>query len=72
MKEDFGDFYKALFAEQVRRERMQTVFLEYAWDMGWCDPCAADPLSREELRQLGVFWLDEPADAPRARAPTSS
>jgi hypothetical protein len=26
--------------------------------MGWCDPCAADPLSREELRSLGVFWLD--------------
>ena len=27
--------------------------------MGWCDPCAADPLSNEELRQLGVFWLGE-------------
>jgi hypothetical protein len=67
VKEDFGGFYKALFAEQVRRERMQTVFLEYAWDMGWCDPCAADPLSREELRQLGVFWLDEP-DAPSRSA----
>jgi hypothetical protein len=26
--------------------------------MAWCDPCAADPLSREELRQLGVFWLE--------------
>jgi hypothetical protein len=26
--------------------------------MGWCDPCAADPLSRDELRNLGVFWLD--------------
>ncbi len=24
----------------------------------WCDPCAADPLSLEELRDLGVFWLD--------------
>ena len=33
------------------------MFLEYAWDMGWCDPCAADPLSSKELRQLGVFWL---------------
>ncbi len=59
VKEDFGDFYKALFSEQVRREQMRAVFLEYAWDMGWCDPCAADPLSREELRGLGVFWLDE-------------
>ena len=68
VKEDFGTFYKALFTEQVRRERMQTVFLEYAWDMAWCDPCAADPLSREELRQLGVFWLDEPAEPSRAGA----
>lgn len=59
VKGEFGDFYKALFAEQVRKERMRAVFLEYAWDMNWCDPCAADPLSRDELRQLGVFWLEE-------------
>ena len=26
--------------------------------MGWCDPCAADPLTPDELRQAGVFWLD--------------
>ncbi|HSS70734.1 MAG TPA: DUF2330 domain-containing protein, partial [Casimicrobiaceae bacterium] len=32
------------------------------WDMGWCDPCAAEPLSRDELRGAGVFWLD--GDAP--------
>ena len=25
--------------------------------MNWCDPCAAQPLSRDELRNLGVFWL---------------
>ena len=25
--------------------------------MAWCDPCAADPLSVDELRQAGVFWL---------------
>ncbi|HLX06931.1 MAG TPA: DUF2330 domain-containing protein [Thermoanaerobaculia bacterium] len=59
VKDDFGTFYKAMFDHQVAREEMRTVFLEYAWDMGWCDPCAADPLSREELRDLGVFWLDE-------------
>ena len=31
--------------------------------MNWCDPCAADPLSQEELRSLGVYWLgaNEPA-----------
>lgn len=58
VKDGFGEFYKAMFAEQVRKEDMRVVFLEYAWNMAWCDPCAADPLSRDELRQLGVFWLD--------------
>ena len=57
VKAEFADFYRALFDEQVRRENMRSVFLEYAWDMNWCDPCAADPLSDEELRGLGVFWL---------------
>lgn len=59
VKQEFPGFYRSLFNQQVRREQMHAVFLEYAWDMAWCDPCAADPLSREELRQLGVFWLDE-------------
>jgi hypothetical protein len=58
IKEKFADFYKALFADQVKKENMNTVFMEYAWDMNWCDPCAADPLSPKELRGLGVFWLD--------------
>jgi hypothetical protein len=61
VKSEFGDFYKAMFDEQVRRENMKSVFLEYAWDMAWCDPCAADPLTRDELRELGVFWLGEGA-----------
>jgi len=59
VKDEFPQFYRAMFAEQVKRESMRAVFLEYAWDMGWCDPCAADPLSQEELRRLGVFWLAE-------------
>jgi len=64
IKEEFGRFYKAMFSEQVKREDMRTVFLEYAWDMNWCDPCAADPLSNDELRNLGVFWLDQPRATP--------
>jgi hypothetical protein len=60
VKDEFADFYRAMFARQVRRESAEAVFLEYAWDMSWCDPCAADPLSREELRGLGAFWLDAP------------
>src|SRR5439155_17369431 len=36
---------------------------EYAWNMGWCDPCAAPPLDAREMRQLGVFWLDQDAQS---------
>jgi len=55
---EFASFYKAMFARQVEARDGRAVFLEYAWDMRWCDPCAADPLSKDELRRLGVFWAD--------------
>jgi hypothetical protein len=64
IKNEFADFYRAMFSQQVQAENMKTVFLEYAWDMNWCDPCAADPLSPKELRDLGVFWLDRPGNNP--------
>jgi hypothetical protein len=64
VKHEFPAFYRALFDRAVEREARRAVFLEYAWDMGWCDPCAADPLSPEELRSLGVFWLAEPPGGP--------
>jgi len=60
VKDRFGDFYRDLFAQQVKRESERGVFVEYAWDMNWCDPCAANPLSAEELRGLGVFWQESP------------
>ncbi len=59
VKSRFPDFYKAMFSHQAAKENMSAIFTEYAWDMNWCDPCAADPLTNEELRQLGVFWLPE-------------
>lgn len=58
VENEFADFYRTMFARQTDRENGAAVFLEYAWDMAWCDPCAAEPMSDEELRQLGVFWLD--------------
>jgi hypothetical protein len=67
VKEEFGDFYKAMFDRLVKKEDMRCVFTEYAWDTSWCDPCASDPPSKEELKKLGVFWLDE-ADGPRKQA----
>ena len=60
VKDKFGDFYRDLFAQQVKREHERGVFLEYAWDMTWCDPCAANPLSADELKNLGVFWQERP------------
>jgi hypothetical protein len=69
VKEEFPNFYRAMFAEQVKKEDMRAVFLEYAWDMSWCDPCAADPLSPEELRKLGIFWLPETGASGRGRGP---
>jgi hypothetical protein len=59
VKNDFASFYKALFDNQVQKQAMKAVFTEYFWNMGWCDPCAAEPLSPLELKQLGVFWLDK-------------
>ncbi len=59
VKDEFGDFYKAMFKTATDREGGHGVFMEYAWDMNWCDPCAADPLSDEQLQELGVFWLQD-------------
>ncbi|MCC0178662.1 DUF2330 domain-containing protein [Waterburya agarophytonicola K14] len=58
IKEDFKDFYTAMFQKTYEEENKQVAFLEYAWDMGSCDPCSAEPLNQEELKQAGVFWLD--------------
>ncbi|HMS82409.1 MAG TPA: DUF2330 domain-containing protein [Nitrospira sp.] len=67
VKDQFGDFYRDLFTQQVKRESQRGVFLEYAWDMNWCDPCAANPLAAEELRSLGVFWHNSTVPMPRGK-----
>lgn len=67
---EFADFYRDMFARQAEKENERAVFLEYAWDMAWCDPCAADPLSPQELRQLGVFWIGKSGqESTRAMQP---
>ncbi|MEW6297397.1 MAG: DUF2330 domain-containing protein [Thermodesulfobacteriota bacterium] len=60
IKQEFKPFYRDLFLTATAKENQQAVFTEYAWNMGWCDPCAADPLSPQELEALGVWWLNEP------------
>ena len=39
------------------------MFVEYAWDMAWCDPCAADPLTNKQLVELGARWIASDDDA---------
>jgi len=56
VKDDFAKFYKATFERAVARQDNSGVFVEYAWDMAWCDPCAAEPLSKVELTTLGAGW----------------
>jgi len=56
VEKHFANFYRSMFR---RTTRPNTVALEYAWDMAWCDPCAADPLSQKQLRELGVTWLKD-------------
>jgi hypothetical protein len=56
VKPKFQDFYKAMFNHEAVKESHRVVFTEYFWDMAWCDPCAANPLSKAELRSAGVFW----------------
>jgi hypothetical protein len=64
VKQDFGNFYKATFSRAVERESMRAVFVEYAWDMGWCDPYAADPLTNKELVELGARWIGSDEAVP--------
>jgi hypothetical protein len=57
VKNEFADFYKAMFQTAYTREEKKVAFREYAWNMGSCDPCSAEPLNPEELKKAGVFWL---------------
>lgn len=60
-QKQFPQFYRDMFRNQVEKEG-GVVFLEYAWNMNWCDPCAADPMSTQELQELGAFWVKPQAD----------
>jgi hypothetical protein len=61
--DDLPRFYKALFGAEAAAAGGATAFLEFAGDTSRCAPCAAKPLTPDELRELGVFWSLE-ADRP--------
>ena len=58
VQQEFPNFYTSMFQKSYVKENKQVAFLEYAWDMASCDPCSAQPLNQEELKQAGVFWLN--------------
>ena len=64
IKDEFADFYKAMFDHQVRKDGMRIVYLEYAWNPGWCDPCSSEPPSTQDLVTLGARWLSGDDDQP--------
>jgi hypothetical protein len=58
VQHQFGNFYKSAFAKAWNDHGRHAILTEYVWNMGFCDPCAAPPLEEDELKQLGVFWLE--------------
>jgi len=54
IKPRFDEFYRDFFTKQVNEYSGKAVFMEYAWDMAWCDPCAADPMSPAQLRNRNL------------------
>jgi Na+-translocating ferredoxin:NAD+ oxidoreductase RnfD subunit len=61
IKDQFVDFYRTLFDRAVAKSGGTSVFLEYAWDTGWCDPCSAPPPTPADLATFGADWRDAPA-----------
>ena len=52
----FADFYRSMFDRAVAKSGGTAVFLEYAWDTGWCDPCSAPPPPPADLSTFGANW----------------
>jgi hypothetical protein len=63
LEPQFGRFYRDMFRTQHERAGGDLAHVEYFWNMAWCDPCSADPLTTEELNQAGVWWR-EPGQSP--------
>ena len=70
--DEFAAFYQAMFARQVDEANRRGVFLEYAWDLAWCDRCAADPLSSTDLREPGVFWVNGRSQSTSRPGPSAA
>jgi hypothetical protein len=59
VQQDFSKFYPALFKRAYERENKKAVFVEYAWNSSWCDPCASEPPTLEQLQRAGAGWAGQ-------------
>jgi hypothetical protein len=64
IRDKFTDFYRTTFDRQVEQTDGASVFLEYAWNAGSCDPCSAPPPAAADLATLGAKWLEPPQAPP--------
>ncbi|MBP6664720.1 MAG: DUF2330 domain-containing protein [Chitinophagales bacterium] len=64
IKDDFGHFYKDLFAKLWKNKGQKVAFLEYAWDVSpqngmKCDPCVNPGPQAYHLIQAGADWITD-------------
>ncbi len=50
----FGQYYLELFSTAQDEAGGAAVLTEYAWSTGSCDPCPNEPLTYEEMKELGL------------------
>jgi len=62
IKDRFVDFYRTLFNRAVTKSGGTSVFLEYAWNTNWCDPCSAPPPTAADLATFGAGWRSAAAN----------
>ncbi len=52
VRDDFGTFYRTLFAETIAQNPGAAV-TEYSWASSSCDPCPGPPLDQNDIATLG-------------------
>lgn len=58
--DQFDDVYSKIFDKALIEDNFKSVFLEYSGDINWCPNCQlTNKLAVNELRSLGVWWLDK-------------
>ncbi len=57
VRDDFGTFYRALFAETMEQNPGAAV-TEYSWDASSCDPCPGPTLDQSDFMTFGADVLD--------------